>query len=307
MRSGFFAAAFATLLFITSCSASSSSRLESPWPKDRTFPKEKSTTHRRDVDNKSLTYVPITSPYQNVFLPLSDPEAVSVTQFLHDQPKLNLTAAENATRYINPDRATPKMLTTSYSWDNTIVGVETLPPNKSVALPFLNGQKAALPKRYARATIKFAATDEPYYEDYLVGPLPVDNSTDWQPLTFVYNKQNPIQRVYDADGDKVDDFIHQLEADVAPILQDLLNATNGNDSLSATRIEPLWRENGDIIAWYQYWRNPSLEFDDGTLLPQGLYFKLNITGRDPKGWSTLGWYYGKTESPCNVLVLSFHT
>ncbi|KAK0654082.1 Membrane primary amine oxidase [Lasiodiplodia hormozganensis] len=263
MKSGIFTAALATLLFITSCNAA--------FPRDT---KEKSTAHRRDVDDKSRTYVPITSPYRNVFLPLSDPEAVSITRFLHDQPKLNLTAAENAT-----------------SWDNTIVGVETLPPNKSVALPFLNGQKAALPKRYAKATIKFAATDEPYYEDYLVGPLPVDNSTDWQPLTFIYNKQNPIQRVYDADGDKVGDFVDQLEADVAPILQDLLNATDGNGSLTTSRIEPLWRENGDVIAWYQYWRSPTLEFDDGTLLPQGLYFKLNITGRDPKGWSTLGWYY----------------
>lgn len=36
-------------------------------------------------------------------------------------------------------------------------------------------------------------------------------------------------------------------------------------------------------------------------MPQGLYFEVNTTGRDPSGWSVIGWlyrdvYYNSTES-----------
>ncbi|KAL0263405.1 hypothetical protein SLS55_002385 [Diplodia seriata] len=179
-------------------------------------------------------------------------------------------------------------------WDNTIVTVETLAPNKSAALPYLNGETTAPPKRFARATIKFGASEQPYFQEYFVGPLPIGDTTEWEPLTFLYNKEVPIQHIYDADDGLVGDLIQKLGADVAPILLDLLSASDGgasNDSVSAWRIDPLWKENGHVIAWYQYWRRPTLGFDDDTLLPQGLYFKLNITGRDPNGWGVIGWYY----------------
>ncbi|OJD28624.1 copper amine oxidase [Diplodia corticola] len=263
MRLCFYTAALAASLFVTSCHALPDARLKSPRLKGRApfhDTREENTVRQRDSNDTSRTYIPITSPYQNIFRPLTDVETADVT-----------------------------------NWDNTIVTVETLAPNKSAALPYLNANTTAPPKRYARATLKFAATHEPYFEDYLVGPLPVGDATECKPLTFIYNKGVSTQRLYDADGDKVGDLIEDLGADVAPILLDLYNATDGGDegngSLSAWRIDPLSTENGDVIAWYQYWRNPTLNFDDSTLLPQGLYFKLNITGRDPNGWGVMGWYY----------------
>ena len=40
----------------------------------------------------------IKAPKANIFQGLTDDEAAAVTSFLHDQPKLNLTAGSNATK-----------------------------------------------------------------------------------------------------------------------------------------------------------------------------------------------------------------
>jgi primary-amine oxidase len=68
-----------------------------------------------------------------------------------------------------------------------------------------------------------------------------------------------------------------------------------------------------VVLWNTYWRYPSDEdavFDGQfalfclfcklyiyipgeTLLPQGLYFKSDITGRDSSKWKVLGWLYGE--------------
>ena len=56
---------------------------------------------KREVDAVRVddTYIPISSPFGNSFLPLSDSEAANVTEFLHHDESLNLTRALNATRY----------------------------------------------------------------------------------------------------------------------------------------------------------------------------------------------------------------
>lgn len=67
-----------------------------------------------------------------------------------------------------------------------------------------------------------------------------------------------------------------------------------------------------VVLWNTYWRYPSDEdavfdgqffyfasiavtmfFPGETLLPQGLYFKSDITGRDSSKWKVLGWLYGE--------------
>lgn len=82
----------------------------------------------------------------------------------------------------------------------------------------------------------------------------------------------------------------------ASILDITLDLWNGsvlgldNDTLDVWGIDPLWQEDG-IIRWDQFWNLPQTEFDSGTLLPLGLYFKANVTGRDPTNWTLDGWLY----------------
>lgn len=36
---------------------------------------------------------------------------------------------------------------------------------------------------------------------------------------------------------------------------------------------------------------PTSVFDGETLLPEGIYFQVDQTGRDPTDWAVLGWFY----------------
>ena len=46
--------------------------------------------------------------------------------------------------------------------------------------------------------------------------------------------------------------------------------------------------------WVTFWRIPESIFDGETLLPQGLFFETNVTGRDPSTWTVNGWLYANT-------------
>ncbi len=76
-------------------------------------------------------------------------------------------------------------------------------------------------------------------------------------------------------------------------------ATGGeDDDLDIWGVDPL---PSTSIQWVTFWRIPTSVFDGETLMPQGLYFEVNTTGRDPSQWSALGWlwrdvYYNSTES-----------
>lgn len=89
------------------------------------------------------------------------------------------------------------------------------------------------------------------------------------------------------------------------IVNDLLDAkvtneTELRETFAIWGIDPLWHEQGKVINWVQFWRvSPEVElpsggifaFDDGTLLPQGLYLGFDVTGRDTSKWSCIGVYY----------------
>lgn len=103
--------------------------------------------------------------------------------------------------------------------------VELLQPNKSDALPYLNSEGPA-PERYAKGTIQFQATEEPYIQEWMVGPLPISDSTTLQPLNYLYNKGTGTQRVYDADDDALDDFMNKIGASIADITLALWNGVS---------------------------------------------------------------------------------
>ena len=88
-------------------------------------------------------------------------------------------------------------------------------------------------------------------------------------------------------------------------MTDLLNGTasgSDEDDLDIWGIDPVWHPTPNVtIQWVTFWRIPSSIFDGETLLPQGLYFECNTTGRDPSVWQVLGWlynevYYNSTDS-----------
>ncbi|KAJ7032822.1 copper amine oxidase [Mycena alexandri] len=226
----------------------------------------------------------VSAPKPNIFLSLSNDEAAAVISFLHNQTELNLTA--NAV-------AGP--------WDNAIEVVDLVQPNKTDALAYLDNG-GPIPARYAMARIAFGATEKPYLQEFMVGPLPISKTSTYESLDWPTTSGSSKIRNYNADDDLLTQWNLDVTASVADIVLDLLNGTatgSDDDDFDIWGIDPLWMEEIDgaqrVIVWNTYWRFPSEEdavFDGETLLPQGLFFKSDITGRDSSKWRLLGWLYG---------------
>ncbi|KAJ7479846.1 copper amine oxidase [Mycena latifolia] len=243
--------------------------------------------------SNSTTFSPVAvAPKANIFISLTNDEAASVVSFLHNQTELNLTAAADAG-----------------AWDNAIEVLDLVQPNKTDALEYLDNG-APLPDRFAVARIAFGATEEPYVQDFIVGPLPISNTSTYASLDWATTSGSAKIRNYNADEELLTQWKFDVTATVADIVLDLLNGTatgSDDDDFDIWGIDPLWMEEIDgeerVIIWNTYWRFPSDEdavFDGTscksppgeTLLPQGLFFKSDITGRDSSKWKVLGWVYG---------------
>ncbi|KAH8888326.1 putative membrane copper amine oxidase [Thozetella sp. PMI_491] len=221
----------------------------------------------------------ITAPKTNIWAGLTDIEAASIAQWLFAQTDLNLTVSENAT-----------------DWDNSVVLIELLRPNKTDALAYIDSGSST-PTRYAHIVLDNRASEEPTYADIVVGPLPIDNTTTkWEPLTYPFTKKNNGRvRNLDADSDALyTDWLNVISTSVADITLDLWGAAAyglENDTISVWGIDPSWQDNGRVVRWDTFWNVPTSEFDDSTLLPLGLYFKSDVTGRDVSQWKLEGWLY----------------
>ncbi|WWC71351.1 uncharacterized protein I206_105306 [Kwoniella pini CBS 10737] len=244
-------------------------------------------TDSTDTSSSSPT---TTAPKHNIWNSLSNDEAADVIGFLHSRDDLNLTAVEDAG-----------------AWDNTILVVDLLAPNKTDALSYMDGE-GEKPDRWAIASMLFGATEEPYAQDWVVGPIPITNNSVYYPYTFGTHAPDAKIRVYDIDDHY--SLFTDTALEMKDVINDLLNATIENDDdLGSTfdiwGIDPLWHEtdengNDRVIDWVGFWRIPetlqmnhgSINFDGETLLPQGLYMQFDITGRDSSKWFLMGILYG---------------
>ncbi|KAL2800214.1 copper amine oxidase [Aspergillus keveii] len=220
----------------------------------------------------------INAPKENVWYGLTDDETADVAKWLFGRPELNLTTSEIAGE-----------------WDNTIALIELQRPNKTETLDYLDGSGLE-PTRYAHVRLNNRATVDAHYADVLVGPLPITNNTTWEPLEFPYTRksQGRVRNVEPDSETMYSEWLFKITASIADITLDLWNGTAlglDNDTLDVWGIDPLWQEDGRIIRWDVFWNMATGESDSGTLLPLGLYFKSDVTGRDPSQWKVLGWLY----------------
>lgn len=179
----------------------------------------------------------------------------------------------------------------------TSILIEAIQPNKTDALAYIDGNSTT-PKKWAKVILDVRATEEPHFQEIMVGPLPLRNgSVTWQPLTYPLTKDNEGKvRNLEADSDDklYTDWIYPISASIADITLDLWNGTSlglDNDTLDIWGIDPLWQEDGRIIRWDTFWNLPGDFYDTETLSPLGLFFKSDVTGRDPSKWKLEGWLY----------------
>ncbi|EXJ93710.1 hypothetical protein A1O1_02103 [Capronia coronata CBS 617.96] len=112
----------------------------------------------------------VKAPKTNVWAPISAQDNFDVWTLLHDPATaLNLT---------NPDDASQT--------DNYVFWIDALHMNKTDVLPYIDGDGPEPPK-YARAIIFEGGKAEPDSQEYMIGPLPVSESTTVQKLDYIYN------------------------------------------------------------------------------------------------------------------------
>jgi primary-amine oxidase len=212
----------------------------------------------------------------NIWKDLSDEETINLLDWLHS-PSLNLglTAVKDASLK-----------------DDFIFVTELLRPNKTDAIAFLDNASSA-PLRYARVTIKRNSVDQASVDEYMVGPLPISNHTSIQELNFPYNSGRSSTKSYMPDVQALETWFEKISVSVEDIIIDLFQNHELNPEQApfrnfvASSNDQIWFEDDRTLRWVGFSQLSSAN----TLVPQGLYFKADTTGRDPTVWSVVQWLY----------------
>ncbi|RMX72312.1 hypothetical protein D0869_14743, partial [Hortaea werneckii] len=219
------------------------------------------------------------APFENVWASLTDDEAASVAAWLFHQPELNLTVSDK-----------------TGEWDNSLLLVELMVPNKTDILAYIDGNATA-PARYAHAVLDIRATEEPTYTDILVGPIPVVNgTTTWQPLEYPYTRKTGGSiRNLDADSDSLySEYIYKTLRWISGVEPLWVRITilwiSGVLTLSGNMManRPAGTPSGISLTMYSMPKLCSLS---------ACFFKSDVTGRDPSKWKLEGWLYNDVFYP----------
>lgn len=103
------------------------------------------------------------------------------------------------------------------------MSLDLLHPNKTGALTYLEGHGPA-PVRYARATLQFNSKLQPYIQEYMVGPLPIQKGlTHHEELNYIFTSGRGRINVYNADGEAIAAFNLKIGTEIKDITKELLN------------------------------------------------------------------------------------
>lgn len=232
------------------------------------------------IGSSSTTRV-FDAPRPNIWADLTQHEADDVYGFLVRQwPDLNLTRA-------------PKAPT-----DNFVATLETLPPNKTQALPYLHGDnnQSARPERWAKALLShYDDISGPQLAYYAVGPLPVSAATRVAPLTYPFVHGRHAVANLRADFLSAGAFALDLAENVSDITTALLgakvNRADPRDPDALTAV-PRFTRVGDtdlVLGWIQFFR-PGMGSSGRTLLPQGIYARVDAS-KAVDEWTVDKWFY----------------
>lgn len=219
-------------------------------------------------------------PRRNVWADLNVEETKELLHYLHTVPNhLNLTVSE----HFDP-------------FSNHVLSTELLRPNKSEALDFVDNRSKVQPPRWAHVIIYHGSTGEATLDEYMVGPLPPTEETQIRPLTFYHNSGKSSSPNLVPDLASLRDWPYSVADEISDITKEILGSVinSGNssnpDGLEIGFRDPWIDRNGRTIRWCSFQR-AGKRSESRTLLPQGLYMKLDTTGRDPEKWRVLHWFY----------------
>ncbi|CAG9988308.1 unnamed protein product [Clonostachys byssicola] len=152
--------------------------------------------------------VAIDAPNPNVWAPITSDDNTAIWAWLHD-PIRGLNLTEPTVAKIN---------------DNMVYSIDTLPPNKTDVIFFLDGS-GPKPDSWARVMIYEGGKAEPVAQEYMVGPLPVSDDTTIEPLDYIYNGGMGGSVPYNARAIDVSRMV-VLDHILVPVMQDIVDITS---------------------------------------------------------------------------------
>ncbi|ANZ77817.1 BA75_04703T0 [Komagataella pastoris] len=233
---------------------------------------------RRDASAECVSNenVEIEAPKTNIWTSLAKEEVQEVLDLLHST--YNITEVTKADFF-----------------SNYVLWIETLKPNKTEALTYLD-EDGDLPPRNARTVVYFGEGEEGYFEELKVGPLPVSDETTIEPLSF-YNTNGKSKLPFE-----VGHLDRIKSAAKSSFLNKNLNTTIMRDVLEGLIGVP-YEDMGCHSAAPQLHDpatgatvdygtcNINTENDAENLVPTGFFFKFDMTGRDVSQWKMLEYIY----------------
>lgn len=226
------------------------------------------------------------APKTNIWADLDNDETKIVYDLLVDI--YNLTSLEDASPY-----------------DNYLMWIETLRPNKTDAIAYLDNE-GPVPARYARATI-FLGTEEHitdefpdgYWQELQIGPLNTNATPAVSELEFLYTKSKVSYAVGYKDDFKWNGMTELYEKEFfSDTLYDVLIDLVGEDmkwfnydnaTVDCWGTDPLQvDEDGRVTDWATIFINYQ---DSEDITPSGVFLNVDITGRNSSAWFVKQWVY----------------
>ncbi|KAI5359477.1 putative copper amine oxidase [Septoria linicola] len=213
------------------------------------------------------------APQHNIWSELDAVEADQVYAFaISEFPHLNLTKHARSTM------------------ENAIYIVETLRPNKTDAVSYLQG--GDVPERWAKLVLAEVIDGEPYLVYYAVGPLPITQQSRIEPLTYPFNSGRNKVHMPMLDFAAINQYGIRLGQNISDITETLLNGTTDPSDPDGLIFFPRTTlvDSEGLVMWFQYFR-PGMGSGGRTLLPQGLYVKVDATSVNSTDWIVRQLFY----------------
>ncbi|KAF4550103.1 Copper amine oxidase-like protein 4 [Elsinoe fawcettii] len=177
---------------------------------------------------------------------------------------------------------------------SNIQWLEALRPNKTDASAYLS-HEANQPARWAKAMIGQSINGSTYLNYYSVGPLPVSSETGIQPLTWPYKHgRNGIKTAISSFND-LQTYATALASNISDITEALLDGSAVNDGRKdpnqlRLNARMTFVDEDRLILWCGAMRTGP-HSSAWSILPQGLFIKIEVNPDLKHGYQVLKWYY----------------
>jgi primary-amine oxidase len=230
------------------------------------------------VNLAAQTRQPFSAPASNTWAELDKAEASQIYVWLNENADLFSTTDKGA----KARGQSPPYI------------IELLRPNKSDVVNYLDDDGPE-PVRWARLSVSESKGDEAYLVEYQLGPLPTSNETQLLPLTHIYNSGRNYVQTPMPDVVSLMEWAMEIAVNASDITLELLgtkadpeNLDNPDGLVAGAR--PALIEAGRMVLWYEFFA-PGMRSDARSILPQGLYVKLDIPSTKRDTWLVGEWLY----------------